>query len=133
MATVTNWLLGREPLVTRGDDALVPLRVPWYRSLPLASVETLSVTVDGRPVPDADVRLTLGDADYSLAELAERPDDFWFVQDTAFVRVPSAGLGERAEVTASATFRIPYIFVGPDTPLRRLVTETRTLDVIEQD
>lgn len=132
MASVTNWVIGREPVVVRGDEALVPLRVPWYRSLPLSSLEALAVSVDGHPVPDADLRLTLGETDYSLADLAERSDEFWFVADTAHVKAPAAGLGEHAEIAASATFRIPYIFVGPDTPLRRVVSETAVLDVVKE-
>lgn len=129
MASVTNWVIGREPIRTEGELALVPVRLPWYRSLPLSSLEELSVSVAGREVaPDA-LRLRLGEAEYSLAELAERSEEYWFVQDTGWVPVSAGGLGDEAAVAVTAAFRIPYLMIGPGKALTRVVADEVVLPV----
>lgn len=129
MGSVTNQVIGREPIRTEGELALVPVRVPWYRSLPLSSLEELTVAVDGREVTPDTLRLRLGDEEYTLADLAERSDEFWFVQDTGWVPVPAEGLGAEASVAVTASLRIPYLMIGPTTALRRVVVDEITLPV----
>ncbi|MDR2381792.1 MAG: DUF6379 domain-containing protein [Bifidobacteriaceae bacterium] len=92
VAALTDLVVGREPIQRRGETALIPLRVPWYRSLPLSSLETLEVSVEGKPIED--VHLEVNGESSSLAQLAQRSTEYWFVQDTGFVPVPAGDLGE---------------------------------------
>lgn len=97
------------PLAGRTADGIeLRLRSPWYRSLPLSCVD-LELTIDGASVAPERIRFCVNDSDYSLEELHERFDEFWFVLDPARVRVTGVGAGEH-EVVAQLGLRIPYLF-----------------------
>lgn len=132
MSSVTTWVIGREPIRVAGAEALVPLRLPWYRSLPWSSLEALTVTVDGHDVPAGELNIRLDGKALTLADMSGDSETFWFIQDTAFVAVSAVGLGSTARVAVSATFRIPYLMIGPDTALRRVVVDELDLPVVEE-
>jgi len=102
------------------------VRVPWYRSLPLSCLEALEVSVDGQPVDG--VTLQVNGHSYTPSEWVTKADEFWFVQDTAFVPVPAAGLGDQAQVAVRAAWRIPYLILG-DRAMVRTVTDSLALPV----
>ena len=95
-----------------GDDAFTfGLRMPWYRALPLSSVEGLEVRIDGDPVASEELRLSLGGATYALADLPPLYDEWWYVADPAEVHAPKPGglpPGEH-ELDVTIALRIPYI------------------------
>ncbi len=94
------------------DDAFTfRLRMPWYRSLPLSSLEGLDVTLDGVPTASEELRISLDGATYSLGDLPPLHDRWWYVADAAEVRVPCAGqLAAGAhELDVTVALRIPYI------------------------
>lgn len=109
------------------DDALragpqgfeLDIHLTWYRSLPLSCVETIELTVNGEPIPREEITVAVNGGEYSLDELRGRWDDVWFVLDPATLRAqrPTLRSGEEAKVTVRLANRIPYIFVGPGTPL----------------
>ena len=87
------------------------LRMPWYRALPLSSLEGLEVRIDGEPVASEELRLSLGGKTYTLSDLPPLHDDWWYVADPAEVHAPRpAGLppGEH-ELDVTIALRIPYI------------------------
>jgi Domain of unknown function (DUF6379) len=98
-----------------GDDALrvvedgfeLDIDLNWYRSLPLSCVATLELTVDGEEIPSDEITFN----GYSLAELAERWDEYWFVLDQATIRVrrPLTPV----DVHLRLGVRIPYLPIGP--------------------
>ena len=94
------------------DDAFTfRLRMPWYRSLPLSSLEALDVTLDGEPRASDELRISLDGATYSLGDLPPLHDRWWYVADAAEVRVPcgarlAAGVHE---LDVTVALRIPYI------------------------
>lgn len=87
------------------------LRMPWYRSLPLSSLEGLEVTLDGETLPSDELRISLDGAAYALTDLPPLHDRWWYVADAAGVRVPWAGnLGAGVhELDVTIALRIPYI------------------------
>ena len=137
------WILNRrEPGVSLAasmldDDALravddgfeLDVHLNWYRSLPLSSVETVELTVNGEVVPRDEIRFAVNGNEYSLDELSERWDEIWFVLDpaTLIVRRALVRAGEEAGVTVRLANRIPYILIGPDRALRYATERTRTL------
>jgi hypothetical protein len=84
------------------------LRSPWYRALPLSCVD-VELTVDGGRVSDDRIRVHVNDRDFTLDELHERYDEFWFVLDPARVRVSGVEPGEH-QVSVRLGLRIPYLF-----------------------
>lgn len=120
-----------------GDDALravdagfeLDVHLNWYRSLPLSSVATVELAVNGGPVPREEIAFAVNGAEYTLDELAERWDETWFVLDPATLRVrrPLVRTGETAEVALTLGSRIPYIFVGPGRAFENVTSRARTL------
>lgn len=103
-------------LESSGDapSAVLPIRLPWYRSLPLSTIEGYDLTVDGAKISPDNVTINVGGQHYSLAEAAQLPDAWWFVLDTlqTQVKVPAgAGLGDH-QLELVLTLRIPY--ASPD-------------------
>ncbi len=107
------------------------LRSPWYRALPLSCID-VELTVDGERIPDDRIRVHVNERDYSLDELHERYDEFWFVLDPARVRVSGVGPGEH-RVEARLGLRIPYLFDEETGDVLQLwMGETATVGVPEQ-
>ena len=119
------------------DDALradedgfeLDVHLNWYRSLPLSSLETVELTVNGERIAREVITFVLNDGEYALDELSERWDDIWFVLDAATLRVPRPVVraGEPAEVSIRLGNRIPYILIGPNQPLEYVTERSKTL------
>src|SRR5205823_5792842 len=69
----------------------------------------VELTVDGEEVPPERIRFCLNDRDYTLAELHERFDEFWFVLDPLRLRVAGVAPGAH-DVAVRLGLRIPYLF-----------------------
>jgi Domain of unknown function (DUF6379) len=113
-----------------GDGSFeLDVHLNWYRSLPLSSVRTVELTVNGEPVARDEIAFAVNGREYVLDDLSARWDETWFVLDAATLRVPRPLVrrGETAEVTLRLGSRIPYILVGPDTPLEHVSERTTTL------
>jgi hypothetical protein len=98
------------------DGYSVEVRLNWYRSLPISSVETLSLSLDGEEVQPERILFEINNHQYRLAELPEKVEEFWFVQDSAVLHVQQPGkvkAGESHQVEAEIALRFPYIQIGP--------------------
>lgn len=96
------------------------LHLAWYRSLPLSCIEDVDLTIDGDRVPRDQVRLSVGDRELGLEEVAGLDDEWWFVQDALSVRAPAneaKPAGSTVDVDLVVATRIPYIIIGPQTAL----------------
>ena len=80
---MTLTALRDDALVSAGDGFVLRLGLPWIRSLPLASLEDLAVTIDGEPVDGLTVQLD--GRDVGPAALADE-DGWWFLQDRLAIR-----------------------------------------------
>lgn len=130
MTPFTDMVMDGSPILRDGRDLLVPLRVPWYRSLALSTIEDIELTLDGAAVPRDDMRLEVGGRSCALDELADLTEEFWYVQDTGLLRVPAPdGVGPAVEVAVHLRQRIPYILVGPDQCMVRRTRQTTALEV----
>ncbi|GAB3301102.1 hypothetical protein GCM10027427_26300 [Pseudoclavibacter terrae] len=100
----------------RSDGAGFSLRVslPWIRSLPLASLHDLRVTIDGDTVP--------------LPELAPSPT-WWFVQDRIVVRSDVTLDPGTHEVLVAFKLLIPNMGAGPGQPLILPFAAARRLEL----
>lgn len=130
MASFSETVMDGSPVLRDDGDLLIPLRVPWYRSLALSTFEGIELALDGDAVDPAGMRLEVGGHSHTLEELKPLTEEFWYVQDTGYVRVPApAGIGGRVEVDALVQQRIPYILVGPDQCMVKRTHQVAALEV----
>jgi hypothetical protein len=115
----------------RGGDGGFELDVHlnWYRSLPLSSVHTVELTVNGETIPREEITFSLNGTDYALDELGEHWETMWFVLDPATLRVRRALVrsGDEADVRIRLGNRIPYILIGPDRALEYVTERSKSL------
>lgn len=105
------------------------IRLNWYRSLPVSCVDILNLKLDGEPVPLDHVRFEINDHAYTLDQLGDQYEEFWFVQDFAGVHVHQPGqiaAGETHTLDAEVALRAPYIAVGPGKFLTNITQQTAT-------
>jgi hypothetical protein len=104
-------IIGEEGLCATPAGLRLAMRLPWYRSLPFSTVEVAALTLDGAPVSLAEARVEYDAQSWTLAELGEATNAFWFVRDSAFLVVPglSAQAGSEHEVALTLNVNPPYI------------------------
>jgi Domain of unknown function (DUF6379) len=93
----------------------IGLRLKWYRSLPVSCIEKLEVSLDGKPVDPAEIRLGVNGHQFRLEELAGLVEEFWFIQDSAILSVSQANkwkVGETHKINVELAVRFPYIPIG---------------------
>lgn len=98
----------------------IDIHLAWYRSLPLSCIENISLRIDGKEIASADVCIRREGRELSLAELADRVDDWWFIQDPITLKVRDSapvGSGSKTNLEVELATRIPYIIIGPDMAL----------------
>ncbi len=119
-------VLGSTGITAGTDGARIDVRLPWYRSLPLSTIEVADVTIDGNRVDPAAITFELEGRRFALAELRDQVSTVWYVLDSAFLILRTAPLKPGTEVTVGVTLALypPYI-----RGLKRMTAETRTLRV----
>ncbi len=93
-----------------GDQLVLDVRLPWYRSMPLSVVEFAELTLDGQAVPLDAAELELNGQRWPLQALAGLTGESWFVLDSALLHVSLPARPKQA-VQASLLFKLypPYI------------------------
>jgi len=111
MVVPAERVIGEEGLRATPGGLRLAMRLPWYRSLPFSTVAVARVAIDGEPVDLADARVEFDDHSWSLAELGEATNAFWFIRDSAFLVMPSAHAEPGSEHTVTLTLNVapPYI------------------------
>jgi len=128
--TISENILVEDSLRALSTGFEVQVLLNWYRSLPLSCVQTLELTVDGQPVPRAQIRFLINGRERSLDELQDLVDEDWYVQDRATLRVkhaPPVKAGERHDVALKLGSRIPYIVTGPSSALEQVSSLQRQM------
>ena len=123
-------VLTENSLIRRPEGLGIALTVPWYRSLWLSSVTDIAVSVEGRAIPTADLRVELGDRTYLVEELAGQWDVLWFIQDRLVVVVPldePPAEGQQVDVEVTVDLRLPYMQIAPTKYVTNHATNRRSL------
>jgi len=89
----------------------VGVRLPWYRTVPLSTVEIVSLKVDERQIPGGNIRFAINGGEWSLDELPALTEQDWFVIDTAELRVRDERLESGSEHAVELVLAVfpPYI------------------------
>lgn len=69
----------------------VNVRIPYYRGVYLSAVNSLTLSVDGRPVPRGQIRIVVSGHSFALDEAEEAGDTRWGFGDPATLLVQQAG------------------------------------------
>jgi hypothetical protein len=111
---VTLPALRDDALSSTTDGFALRLSLPWIRSLPLSSLDSLQVVIDGDRVDP----LAIGFGDRLVHPAAVSQErGWWFLQDRVVLR--GARMLELGVHDVSVSFQlvIPYLQAGPDGPL----------------
>ncbi len=105
-----NWFIKDDSLHAVANGLELDVRLPWYRSLPLSVIDFGSISVNGTAIaPDA-VTVRLNGKERKLTELAGLWQEYWFVLDSAYVRIPFSGAkqGEQYDLEFTMVLHPPY-------------------------
>lgn len=90
------------------------LRINYYRGLPLSCLETLNVTIDGKPIPAPLMLLSLNGKKFSMQQIPYLFAEYWGIKKTAQLTIYNGGLSEgEHQVEVEMIFRCPYMQFGP--------------------
>ncbi len=108
---MTSRVISDNGLSAAAGGYRIDIRLPWYRSLPVSTVEVSAVAIDGKPVDLATVSFELEGRATSLASMADQVDRVWYVLDSAFLNVPATNAikGGSHEVSVTLSLYPPYI------------------------
>lgn len=120
-----------DTITTDGSAAVVSLRIPWYRALPLSSVTNVRLSIDGEPITSERIRFQVNGSRYGLADLVGRYDEWWYVLDSAALVIDNARLEPGPhEVDLNLGLYLPYLPAG-DMVLVQNEHRVKTLQVEE--
>ena len=82
-------VIGEEGLRLEGSELRLAVRLPWYRSLPLSTVEIAALEVDGQPIAPERVQFEVDGRRWPLQDIGDQTDVFWFVLDSGYLIIPA--------------------------------------------
>lgn len=132
MGPLDKDVVREDALHATGDGFALDIRSHWYRSLPLTSLLVLDLAVDGEKVPEGDLTVAVNGKSFTVPQLADGYDEWWYVLDQVELRVRKAGFDPARphQVEFDLGLSIPYILVGPPDarqPLLAASHSSRTL------
>ncbi|MET0976463.1 MAG: hypothetical protein ABWX82_12415 [Leifsonia sp.] len=106
--------LRADALTSTPDGFAIRLGLPWIRSLPVHSLLSPEVSIDGATV--APLTIAIGDRIIDPTALGG-VDAWWFIQDRIVLRARQRLAAGPHEVSVTFRLVIPYLQAGPDGPL----------------
>ena len=109
--TIQDRLLGEGSLTATKTGFDLAIRLPWYRSLPLSTIEPAELRINSKPIDLKRVNVRINDKQIPNSELGGRTDEFWFVLDPLTLEVSDTPVKRGEEVDVQFTLNVypPYI------------------------
>jgi hypothetical protein len=106
-----SWFVADDALSAVEDGLQLDVRLPWYRSLPLSALDFGVISVDDETFGPEAITVKLNDQERPLSDLAGLWQEYWFVLDSAFLRIPLVGArsGKEYEVGITLVVNPPYV------------------------
>lgn len=100
-----------DSLRVRESGIAVNIRIPWYRGLPLSTVEVNGLAVDGQEISPDRIRFEVNGKSFSLDQLPGLTTETWFVIDSATLAVDGidSAKGKEHEVKLILSVYPPYL------------------------
>jgi hypothetical protein len=125
-------ILNQKSLAATANGASLALTVPWYRSLWVSSISTISVNFDGVDIPQEKLSFRINGKTFSMEEVPNQWEELWFMQDRAYLDIDlggSASVGSEHKIVFHIELRLPYMQIKPGFYLPNIVHQTVTLKV----
>jgi Domain of unknown function (DUF6379) len=107
---INDRLIEPDSLKVEPGRVSVDVRIPWYRAIPASCISDVSLTVDGRPVPQESIRCELNGRERRLEEFPGLLDESWFTTDSLTVTGDlDVAAGAEHDVAVNLKLYIPYI------------------------
>ena len=105
-----SWFVADDALHVAEGGLELDIRLPWYRSLPLSVIDFGEVRIDGEPIDPNVLQLRINGR-RKLSELADLWMEYWYVLDSAFLRIPYPAVrkGAQYELEITIILHPPYI------------------------
>ena len=86
------------------------LQYPSYRGTFLSCIEALEITVDGKKIPEKDIRFHVNGKEFLVSELSELCHEYWFILDKAKIIILKEGgiLKTNHNIKVYLKHRVPY-------------------------
>lgn len=123
-------VINSKSLVVTDNGLSLALTIPWYRSLWVSSITTITVKVDGVEIAQEAMSLHLDGHTFTMAELPDQYEVLWFMQDRAILDIPlnkPSQVGQDHEITFHMELRLPYMQIKPGLYLPNIVHQIVTL------
>lgn len=106
-----SWFIKKDSLHAIKDGLELDVRLPWYRSLPLSVIDFGDIKIDGGAIDHSKITVKLNGTERKLSELAGLWQEYWFVLDSAILRLPVSGAssGKEYEVEITVVLHPPYV------------------------
>jgi hypothetical protein len=116
-------VLGAEGIVATATGLRIYIRLPWYRSLPLSTIEVGEVIIAGKHIDPAKIVFELENKRFALVDLANQINLVWYVLDSAYLDITGAWrVGDALEVSVTLILYPPYI-----PGLKRMTVQSKSL------
>src|ERR1700742_3960586 len=92
------------------EQLRIVLRLPWYRSLPLSTLDEIRLKIDGEAISSEKISFRLNGHIYPFQELKHLYEVTWFVLDAAdlFVTLTNPLADAPHKIAVTLFVRIPY-------------------------
>jgi hypothetical protein len=117
-------VLGSEGISATANGLRIDIRLPWYRSLPVSTIEVGEVRINGELIDPSKITFELEKKRFALSELANQTSLVWYVLDSAYLDVAGSGwkVGDEFAVSVTLILYPPYI-----PGLKRMTVQAKAL------
>lgn len=107
----SDYLIAKQGSKVHDGVLSLELWLPWYRAMPLSVVEVAELVVDGQALSLDGAELEVNGKRFPLSALPELVGENWFVQDSAYLHVPTEPLALNGMHDVELLVRLypPYI------------------------
>jgi hypothetical protein len=117
-------VLGSGGISAIANGLRIDIRLPWYRSLPVSTIEVGEVRINGELLDPSTITFELEQKRFALGELVNQTNLVWYVLDSAYLNVAGSGWNVGDELAVSVTLILypPYI-----PGLKRMTVQSKAL------
>jgi hypothetical protein len=122
--TETSRVIGSDGIRATPTGLKIDVRLPWYRSLPLSTVEVGEVRIDGTLIDHGHILFELENERFTLGDLANQIGTVWYVLDSGYLIVEGGPWKAGCELEIEVTLILypPYI-----PGLKRMTVQSKKL------